>query len=268
MQGADVNVKNAEGLTAFQVTASSYPRPRIAIYHLLRSKGALPDLLSAIAVEDLETVKALLAKGTDVNTAAGMASHHQFDATGNNALMEAVRGRHSGIVRLLLERGANPNHADPDGELPLVVAGGSGNLEMVQALLDKGGDVNRGSPFQWQVELPDRSAVKADGSGVNKISVVSVARTVPAMPFYGGGPAVTMKRLPGDGIWVISTLHTTLAAAIRHNDRAMYDLLRRHHAHDTLDVFAAAAIGDIDAIQALRRQGVSFNAMNKTMICR
>jgi len=60
---------------------------------------------------------------------------------GSTALHQAVG--HPEALRLLLERGADPNTRDVgDNALPLHGAAGAGPLESVRALLDAGSDVN------------------------------------------------------------------------------------------------------------------------------
>ena len=62
-------------------------------------------------------------------------------AEGGTGLHLAVQ--HVDAVRLLLERGADPNARDVgDNAYPLHFAGGAGGVEVVRALLDAGGDVH------------------------------------------------------------------------------------------------------------------------------
>lgn len=76
------------------------------------------------------------------------------DAVGSTGLHHAVR--HPDAVRLLVERGADPDARDRgDNATPLHFAAGGGHLESVRALLDAGadvhgsGDVHKGDVIGW-----------------------------------------------------------------------------------------------------------------------
>jgi ankyrin repeat protein len=102
---------------------SSDDRPDAAPTHFLR----------ACAAGDLERLDALLADDP------GLVRERTLDGT--TGLHLAVR--HADAVRLLLERGADPNARDQgDNAAPLHVAAANGHLESVRALLDAGADVH------------------------------------------------------------------------------------------------------------------------------
>ena len=124
------------------------------------------DLLAAAERGDTATVRALLAKGADVNAQSGMGGNTALvlavlsgdaDTTqalldkdadtevkvglGMTALMQAGRR----TMLLLLAKGANVNAKDNEGKTVLMWAVDpqlSGSIEKVQALLEKGADVN------------------------------------------------------------------------------------------------------------------------------
>ncbi len=77
---------------------------------------------------NMEIVKLLLKKGAEIN---------YVDGKGNSPLSLAIAGSHSGTAKLLLQRGAKANLAEL-----LTRAAFSGNLSMVQMLVDMGGEVN------------------------------------------------------------------------------------------------------------------------------
>src|SRR6185295_16003173 len=129
-----------------------------------------------------DMVRALLARGVDVN-AALVRPNHQFG--GRTPLMEAAIGRSLPVVKLLLELGADPFAKDANGwtvlsfaevsgkrvanhlrklmdQSPQAVDAGlhdtarAGLLDHVRTLLDQGGEVNGrddlgSTPLHWAV---------------------------------------------------------------------------------------------------------------------
>lgn len=88
---------------------------------------------AACAAGDLETLRDLLDRDPGLV--------HERDPDGSTGLHLAAR--HPKAVRLLLERGADPNARDAgDHALALHFAAGGGHLEPVRALLDAGSDVH------------------------------------------------------------------------------------------------------------------------------
>ena len=92
------------------------------------SQNAL--LQQAVTRGDAARVRALLQMST--------VSINSRDVSGRTALLLAVLYRHEAVVRVLLERGADPNIGDADGRTPLAAARGENQLAMVMALLQAG----------------------------------------------------------------------------------------------------------------------------------
>ena len=61
----------------------------------------------------------------------------------DNQLIEAIKDGDITIVKDLIERGANVNHASIVGDTPLIIAGNRGHLEIVKYLIEHGADVNQ-----------------------------------------------------------------------------------------------------------------------------
>jgi len=79
-------------------------------------------------------VELLLDRGADINALS--------DRLDEPPIWEAVRRRHANVVRLLLERGADPNHVWPTGATLLHMAAGMGNVEIVRILIQVGMNIN------------------------------------------------------------------------------------------------------------------------------
>lgn len=88
------------------------------------------ELRRAAGTGDVAKVKELLDKGTDVNAA---------NSYGATALASAADRGHTEVVKLLLDRGANPDTQDTFYKLkPLSWAAQRGHVEIVRLLLDHG----------------------------------------------------------------------------------------------------------------------------------
>jgi outer membrane protein assembly factor BamB len=95
-----------------------------------RAGEAKDDLLTAARKGNLEAVKALLAKGADVNTKT---------AYGQTALMLASDKGHTEVVKLLIKHKADVNVKDTFyGLTPLAWAAYNGHAEITKALLEAG----------------------------------------------------------------------------------------------------------------------------------
>jgi ankyrin repeat protein len=80
-----------------------------------------------------EVVELLLSSGAEVNTISK-------NSTGFTALTGALAGSHREITRLLLQKGANPNHRYEAGFTPIMTAAEGGDVETVKLLLSFGAD--------------------------------------------------------------------------------------------------------------------------------
>ncbi|HUQ22341.1 MAG TPA: ankyrin repeat domain-containing protein [Gaiellaceae bacterium] len=81
-----------------------------------------------------EAAKILVERGAEVNVVARNANIHV------RPLHSAAAGSHPGIVKLLLEHGADPNAAQDGGFTPLHSSASNGDRESVEALLEAGAD--------------------------------------------------------------------------------------------------------------------------------
>ena len=112
-------------------------RGDIGTARLLLARGAASDLVIAAALGELDRVEGILA--SDPKRIA------EARPSGKRALSSALQFGHEPIVRLLLERGADPNW--PEGSsaprgMALHVAASTGNRPIVELLLARGADPN------------------------------------------------------------------------------------------------------------------------------
>ena len=84
-----------------------------------------------------EVVELLIEKGAEVN---------QASALGSNALVVAISQGHKNIVEFLIEKGADIN-VNMNGLNTLILAGLSGNIEIVKLLVRKRIEVDRSPAF-------------------------------------------------------------------------------------------------------------------------
>ncbi|MDX6770334.1 MAG: ankyrin repeat domain-containing protein [Elusimicrobiota bacterium] len=108
----------------------------IAAVLLLAPSLSTASLYSAAKKGDVEKVAKLIAEGAPVNKAYG------FDNSRYYALGVAAHNGHVEVVRLLLEKGANPNLDDAVGFTAIhhAVANPAPNVEVVRLLLENGAD--------------------------------------------------------------------------------------------------------------------------------
>jgi ankyrin repeat protein len=133
-------------------------------------------LIQASRIGSLDTITLLLDSGADVNLPGPTGD--DWDAT---PLQHAILARQSGAVRLLLDRGADPNRvAGLNAPAPLLLAAGDPDPTFVTLLLAHGAD----------------PAIEGD-SGVTPLSRAVSAGTIngPDRPMFGGCRVETVRAL-------------------------------------------------------------------------
>ncbi len=193
------------------------------------------------------------------------------------ALISAVRARDTGLVEKLLA--ASPdliNAKDHAGETPLHHAAGFGNLATLKLLLDKGADPNgcdrrKSTPLFWALYEEPKVRLLLDGGA--KVDAKSVeGRTVLYQAAVMGDPARVMRLLLEKGADPNAktlNLMTPLIAASRGSIEAMRlliekgaDVNARNGAGGTA-LMAAASTGRPDAVRLLLAKGADVNIRTK-----
>lgn len=202
-RGADINARRYDGARPIHLTNGDYhfrgwrdvPRDWATkpedVYRHLVTRGATVDLGMACATGDLDRVRQWLEQDPgSVNRVADYAGYY----TGCGApLKNAAAGGHFEIVRLLLERGADPNLPEegiaPDGHA-LHSAVVRGHLEIVRLLLKHGAHPN--------VEIESSADTLSAALGSGGYSTRANSEMVELLCSHGASRAVHLLAYSGD----------------------------------------------------------------------
>ncbi len=121
------------GLSCASLWAAEPPKGEAAQPEIAGPKITEAPLQQMAGDGDLEKVKELLSKGTDVNSR---------DVLGSTPLMFAANGGNLEVCKVLIENKADVNAKNKDGVTALMFASSSGDLPVVQLLLEKGAEIN------------------------------------------------------------------------------------------------------------------------------
>src|SRR5215831_1100810 len=151
VRGADLGAKRGDGALPIQLSNGDYhfrgwrdvprswPTTPSEVRTHLRARGAYVDICTGCFIGDLERVRELLDQ--DPSLANRPSDYVTYYACSGTPLRNAAAAGHINIVKLLLERGADPNlpeeHIAPRGHA-LHSAVCNGHIEIVKLLLEHG----------------------------------------------------------------------------------------------------------------------------------
>ena len=101
-------------------------------------------MIRAAQIDDVDTVQALIASGTDVNIA---------DRDGMTPLHHAANEGSNKVVAVLLKAGADFTLEDDEGDTPLILAVADGHVDVVHQLLLQGDDPDFENPITSETAM-------------------------------------------------------------------------------------------------------------------
>ncbi len=202
-RGADINAKRADGARPIQLTNGDYhyrgwrdvPKdvtttPREVLDHL-RKRGAHVDICTAAFIGDLARVRELL--DADPSLANLPSDYISYYASSGAPLKNAALSGNIEIVKLLLERGADPNQPE-EGIAPrghaLHSAVVKGHIEIVKLLLAHGAHAN--------VEIESSADTLSAALGTSGYSLKPNSEMVELLCSHGAARRVHLLAYSGD----------------------------------------------------------------------
>jgi len=195
-RGADINAKRSDGARPIQLTNGDYhyrgwrdvpkdtANPPGAVLAHLRARGAYCDICTAAYVGDLERVRELVDR--DPSLANRVSDYVTYYPCSGTPLRNAAAAGHIDIVKLLLERGADPNLPE-EGIAPrghaLYSAVYGGHLEIAKLLLEKGADPN--AAVESSADCLSIAIMNSDQKMIDLLASYGATRSVEIMAYYG-----------------------------------------------------------------------------------
>ncbi len=156
--------------------------------------GAFEDYFKAVKIDDVSTVRGLLARGFDPNIIE--------PERGDTGLILALREGSMKVFDLLLNaRGTDINIKANNGDTALMIAAYKGNKAAAETLLARGAEVNRPgwTPLHYAAASGSDDIVRMLLDKAAYIDAESPNKTTPIMMAAWGGHIYTVKLLLDEG---------------------------------------------------------------------
>lgn len=191
---------------------------------------------------------------------------------GLTALIQAIRYNNIKAVRLLLERGANPNLPEKYGETPLMFSAGGNGPEFAALLLEKGADPNQrnrnGASAYVQTYLEADYGRGRHQSAIRKLLLEHGARI--GLPEAAcEGDTNTLLRLLQEKKATRQEKTIALRLAARRGQESAARLLLKHGANpnaadqDGITMLSWAVAGNLATVRTLVEHGAHLRARDK-----
>jgi ankyrin repeat protein len=195
-RGADINAKRPDGARPIQLTNGDYSyrgwrdvpedwkwKPNDIYLHLV-SKGAYVDICMAALKGDEVRVRTLL--DLDPSLANRPSEYITYYAGSGTPLKNAAMAGRMAIVKLLLEKGADPNLPE-EGIAPMGHALHSAavynHIEIVKLLLEHGAHPN--VPIESSADTLTAALERGDKAMINLLCSYGAARSLDLLAYYG-----------------------------------------------------------------------------------
>jgi len=261
IHGANVNANGGYG-PALQIAA--YEGHKEIVQILIEHGASLKDgtgsyggpVQAAVLGDHVDILELILAAGADVNMMAG-----SFRISGGgvrrsgSSIQAAVFCSNIPMVDFLLEHGADPNLCGNKSPwkgtgIPLSIAAGDGNLDLVNRLLDAGADVNQpdedsnsGPALFWAVKGGFLRVV-------NRLLDADADSNAPCHTSVRGRATILAEACMRQNILVVEALLKAGADIHKYSD------FRGNHEPP---IHTAARCGDVDMIRVLVNHGANVN---------